>query len=136
MIVYMTLSEVQSIVTHSCDFGEMSMPEHWQEMMAHKSGHTGFGYLMESMAEHGWSVRHPLPLWAYQPEFSDPRVMINEAHHRLTASILLCMDEIPVWLQTDDDDERHHDRMVMDSFDSVPQIYSHSNNSDPYPIAV
>lgn len=135
MIVYMTLPEIQSIVTHSCDFGEMSRPEHWLEMVSHKSSHTGFGHLVESMMEHGWSERHPLPIYVYTPYMETKRVMINEAHHRLTAAILLCMDLIPVRL--DDEDADHiADGLVMSSFDYVPQLMAHSNNLDPYPIAV
>jgi hypothetical protein len=59
----------------------------WRNLIHNKAQDTGFGHLVEDMARRGWDARNPMPILDG---------MICEAHHRLVAAILLCLDEIPV----------------------------------------
>lgn len=88
-VQWMTLSELQAITTGSVDFGDYDdSADLWGAILRKKTRDTGFGWLAEDMAVRGWLEACPIPV--------DEDGEIMEAHHRLAAAILLCLDRIPV----------------------------------------
>lgn len=120
MTVKMTpVVEILQNVTGSCDFGEVegygdkmddARTEFWLEVIREKSADTGFGHLVESILEHGFTGSKVG--WS-----SENR--ITEGHHRIVAAILLGLDEIPT--------EEYGTR-------DKRGISAHSNLANPFPI--
>lgn len=73
--------------TESCDGYDLSTPDGWAEMIQKKSHDTGFGYLVDSMLTRGFIPEGSIGFCGGE---------ITEGHHRLTAAILLGLDD--VWI--------------------------------------
>jgi hypothetical protein len=89
-VVWMKVTDILEQTTGSVDFGDVddySSPEDfWFAMMSDKAGDTGFGHLVESIMAHGFKPEGAIG-WDKGCQM--------DGHHRLTAAILLCLDEIP-----------------------------------------
>lgn len=93
----MKVEEILQTVEGSVDFGSIwSYPgetddemrtNFWLDVIQSKSGDTGFINLVNSILNNGWAEGSCVGWWNND---------ITEGHHRLTAAILLGMDEVPV----------------------------------------
>lgn len=127
--VMIPLTEILQNVTGSCDFwsleDEVGMSEDeartalLTEIILLKSADTGFGHLVESIMEHGFTGS----AIGYDRE----ECFIHEGHHRLVAAILLGLDEVPV---TTYGKNGSHTTPTGGIFSA------HNRNDDPYPIQI
>lgn len=98
MTKMMKVKTILKTVMGSCDFEDVAdydgktmgvkRTNFWKEVIAVKSKDTGFGYLVESIIENGFTGS----AIGWNPETKE----ITEGHHRLVAAILLGLDEVPV----------------------------------------
>ena len=76
--------------TSSVDFNDFSgKPEDWLEMMIYKAEDESFGQLLQIIPEKGFT--DPITITEYESGWE-----LGNGHHRLTAAIMLGLDEIPV----------------------------------------
>lgn len=115
--VMVPVTTILNDTTGSVDFGFVSdfgsSEAFWREIIINKSSDTGFGHLVESIMEDGWSEDSAI---GWDGDY------ITEGHHRLVAAILLGMDEVPVSLYG------------TSQWRGNGYICAHSNLADPYPI--
>jgi hypothetical protein len=96
-VVMLPISYILKNVVSSCDFGmvdeylgdtlDEQRTTFWMNVISSKARDTGFGHLVESILEHGFT--------GSAIGWDDVDKEITEGHHRLVAAILLGMDEIP-----------------------------------------
>ena len=63
--------------------------ELWMEIIRDKSADSGFGYLVDSILEHGFDKDSTI---GYDVDHG----YMSNGHHRMVAAILLGLDEVPV----------------------------------------
>jgi len=101
-IEMVSVTHILQTVVGSCDFGSVdeygaynesgnfdmddARTAFWKDVISTKSKDTGFGHLVESIIEHGFTGS------AIGWEDGE----ITEGHHRLVAAILLGLEEVPV----------------------------------------
>lgn len=91
-----SVAEILQTVEYSCDFGFVSeypgdtiddqRTRFWADVIETKAGDTGFGHLVNSIIENGFTSAIG---------WNERTKGITEGHHRLVAAILLGMDEVP-----------------------------------------
>lgn len=93
-VVMMPVIEILRTAVDSVDFGMCYEPGNpdvsarwWEDIIRTKAADSGFGGLLNAIMANGFDPNSPIG-------FSNG--CITEGHHRLTAAILLCLDEIPV----------------------------------------
>ena len=95
-VVMTPVLEILRNTRESCDFGEAPLfeddpdanAEWWEYLMRSKADDSGFGALLDAILANGFDFDSPI---GWQPS----QGYISEGHHRLTAAILLCLDEVP-----------------------------------------
>lgn len=83
------VSDILANVTTSVDMVDLSTPDEWFRMMALKSGDASFGRLLQAIPDKGFLD----PICITKGDYG---WTVGNGHHRLTAAILLGLDEIPV----------------------------------------
>jgi len=83
------ISKILAEVKESCDVGYLDTPGDWFHMMSRKASDPNFGRLLQAIPDQGFL--DPIGIyWSYD------HWTLGNGHHRLTAAILLGLDEIPV----------------------------------------
>lgn len=120
------ISKILSLVTESSDCGYLDNPGDWFRMMAIKANDASFGRLLQAIPKQGFL--DPIGItWEYD------HYRLGNGHHRLTAAILLGLDEIPViqsfWASSD------HDSDLREQFEAdsdTCRMVSHSLHNDAF----
>src|SRR5882757_6826079 len=66
----------------------------WATIIQSKAIDIGFLGMVDSLLTHGWKEALLMDVSYFE---ANPYLSISNGHHRLTAAILLCMDEVPMW---------------------------------------
>lgn len=92
------VSHILKTVRYSVDFGGIDCyageteddqrTAMWEDILRTKSSDTGFGALVAAILANGFDPNSPIG-------WDESDYSITEGHHRLTAAILLGMDEVP-----------------------------------------
>ena len=98
-INYVSVTDLLDMLTDSCDFDvDDTYHDNWlQDMLASKCVDPTFWQLCETIPVAGFTV--PICVMLN----NDGTWKMGNGHHRLAAAILLCLDEIPVYVSGDND---------------------------------
>jgi len=88
------ISRILAEVKESCDVGDLDEPEEWFAMMANKARDNSFGQLLQAIQKDGFL--DPIHIRYETDYLGKSHAYLGNGHHRLTAAILLGLDEIPV----------------------------------------
>lgn len=85
-------------ITQSCDIGRLERVEDWHRLFASKCLDGSFWALCDAIPRNGFTV----PICVNVDRWTGAWSMGN-GHHRLCAAVLLGLDEVPVFLASDND---------------------------------